>query len=125
MSWHRIRRRVKGQPDPELYEQKKRELKELEKQEKEGKIDLYFRFTPYKKLWEKQKEWEQKGLKIFFLPTYSPQLNKIEILWRFIKYEWLRPSAYGSYLSLVKAVEGVKPRYVRNETFILKFHNFS
>ena len=30
MSWHRIRRRVKGQPDPELYEQKKRELKEFQ-----------------------------------------------------------------------------------------------
>ncbi|MDR1180459.1 MAG: transposase, partial [Bacteroidales bacterium] len=25
----------------------------------------------------------------FFLPPYSPELNKIEILWRFIKYKWL------------------------------------
>lgn len=60
-----------------------------------------------KKLWKKQKQWEKKGLKIFFLPTYSPQLNKIEILWRFIKYKWLEPSAYGSYFNLVKAVEDV------------------
>jgi transposase len=188
MGWYRLRKRVRGKPEPKLYEQKKEELKELEKQEREGKIDLYycdesgFSLVPYlpyawqekgqkievessiskrlnvlgflkkdnslesyvfegtinseiiiacidklsenleketilvmdnasihrsKKLEYKQKEWSKKGLKIFFLPTYSPQLNKIEILWRFIKYKWLEPSAYGSYLNLVKAVEDV------------------
>jgi transposase len=30
-------------------------------------------------------EWEAKGLTLFFLPTYSPELNLIEILWRFMK----------------------------------------
>jgi transposase len=25
----------------------------------------------------------------YFLPPYSPELNRIEILWRKIKYEWL------------------------------------
>ena len=34
-------------------------------------------------------EWQEQGLYIFFLPTYSPHLNPIEILWRKIKYEWL------------------------------------
>nr|WP_246556406.1 IS630 family transposase [Desulfonema magnum] len=34
-------------------------------------------------------EWHKKGLNIKFLPTYSPELNLIEILWRKIKYEWL------------------------------------
>lgn len=33
--------------------------------------------------------WEQQGLYLFFLPTYSPHLNLIETLWRKIKYEWL------------------------------------
>ncbi|MFM2304043.1 MAG: hypothetical protein RLZZ135_1453 [Cyanobacteriota bacterium] len=28
---------------------------------------------------EKQLEWKEKGLTIFFLPTYSPELNIIEI----------------------------------------------
>jgi len=41
------------------------------------------------------------------LPTYSPQLNIIEILWRFIKYSWLNTDAYESWKSLVKAVEDV------------------
>ena len=38
--------------------------------------------------------WKTKGLEIFYLPTYSPELNLIEILWRFIKYEWIEFSAY-------------------------------
>ena len=29
--------------------------------------------------------WAAQGLTLFFLPTYSPDLNHIEILWRFCK----------------------------------------
>lgn len=32
---------------------------------------------------------EQKGLKLYFLPPYSPELNRIEKLWHKIKYELL------------------------------------
>jgi len=55
----------------------------------------------------KQEEWEKKALTIFYLPTYSPELNIIEIWWRFLKYEWLNIDAYESWKSLVKAVEDV------------------
>ncbi len=41
--------------------------------------------------------WKDKGLHIYRLPTYSPELNIIEIVWRKIKYEWLPFSAYESY----------------------------
>ncbi len=57
-----------------------------------------------------------KRLEIFFLPTYSPELNIIEILWRFIKYQWLETNAYESYSALVKAVEDL----VRNIQLILR-----
>ncbi|WP_431733784.1 transposase [Chondrinema litorale] len=30
---------------------------------------------------EKLVEWRQKGLYLQFIPAYSPELNKIEILW--------------------------------------------
>ena len=30
---------------------------------------------------------EQKGLKLYFLPTYSPELNRIEKFWHKMKYE--------------------------------------
>ncbi len=36
--------------------------------------------------WELLKE---KGLQCYFLPPYSPELNRIEVLWRKMKYEWL------------------------------------
>ena len=53
------------------------------------------------------KRWKAKGLIIKPLPAYSPQLNLIEILWRFIKYYWLPFSAYGSFKKLVNAVTKV------------------
>ena len=35
---------------------------------------------------KKINQWRKKKMEIFWLPTYSPQLNIIEILWRFMKY---------------------------------------
>jgi transposase len=43
---------------------------------------------------EKREEWRERNLSIFELPSYSPELNLIEILWRFIKYEWIEIDAY-------------------------------
>ena len=31
----------------------------------------------------------QKGLTLYFLPPYSPELNRIEKLWHKMKYEWM------------------------------------
>jgi len=39
---------------------------------------------------KKRKEWAKKGLYLFYLPPYSPELNRIEILWRQAKYFWRR-----------------------------------
>jgi transposase len=52
-------------------------------------------------------KWEQEGLLVFYLPEYSPELNLIEILGRFIKYEWIEFWAYTSFDHLVQYVEGV------------------
>lgn len=51
--------------------------------------------------------WEQKGLLLYFLPAYAPELNLIEILWRFIKYCWLPFSAYLNFEALVIGVEAI------------------
>ena len=60
-------------------------------------------------------DWADKGLIIKYLPTYSPELNIIEILWRFIKYEWLPLSAYQNYKQLKqelqKVLDGVGSQY--------------
>lgn len=49
---------------------------------------------------EKIEEWKSKNLFVKFLPAYSPELNLIEILWRFIKYHWLSLEAYKNVKSL-------------------------
>ena len=41
--------------------------------------------------------WKKEGIEIFYLPTYSPELNLIEILWKKIKYEWFVPKDYESW----------------------------
>ena len=52
-------------------------------------------------------KWEAKGLHVKYLPTYSPELNLIEILWRFIKYSWLPLSAYLSFKNLKDDLQNV------------------
>lgn len=51
---------------------------------------------------DKMKEWENKGLHVFFLPPYSPHLNLIETLWRKIKHKWLKIKDYRSKNTLKK-----------------------
>lgn len=52
-------------------------------------------------------KWKDKGLTILNIPPYSPELNKIEILWRKIKYEWLDFSAYDSFQSLKDSLNDI------------------
>jgi transposase len=53
---------------------------------------------------EKLKQWQQQNLFIFFLPKYCPHMNKIEMLWRKVKYEWLQPKDYTSLPILKEAL---------------------
>ena len=64
-------------------------------------------------------EWKHRQIEIFYLPSYSPQLNLIEILWRFIKYEWLPLSAYKCWQSLVDFVEKVLREF--GENYVINF----
>lgn len=48
----------------------------------------------------KIRQWKEQDLFIFFLSPYSPELNKIEILWRFIKYKWLPFDAFLNFNNL-------------------------
>jgi len=70
-------------------------------------------------IYHKLEEWKQRNIEIFKLPSYSPQLNLIEILWRFIKYEWIEISAYRSWQSLVKYVEKVLKEF--GENYVINF----
>ena len=64
-------------------------------------------------------EWKQRQVEIFYLPSYSPQLNLIKILWRFIKYEWIPISAYKCWQNLVDYVEKVLREFGQN--YVINF----
>jgi len=69
---------------------------------------------------DKLKEWEEKGLFIFHLPPYSPHLNLIEILWRKMKLEWLKPENYQSKEALHFGINEILTNY-NNEEFKINF----
>ncbi|NJL64005.1 MAG: IS630 family transposase [Methylacidiphilales bacterium] len=49
----------------------------------------------------------------------SPELNLIEILWRFIKYEWIEIDAYKSWETFVISVEKILKEF--GENFVINF----
>ena len=53
---------------------------------------------------DKLDDWMACGVGLHYLPTYSPELNLVEILWRNVKYHWLPLSSCLSYDNLKKSV---------------------
>ncbi len=68
---------------------------------------------------DKLEEWKHRNIEFFELPSYSPELNLIEMLWRFIKYEWIEISAYRSWQSLVDCIEGVLREF--GDEYVINF----
>jgi len=66
-------------------------------------------------------EWADKGLFIYSLPKYSPELNKIEILWREMKYKWLPEFIYDSFEKLKKSVEKILITYNADNGYVINF----
>ena len=68
-------------------------------------------------------DWEAAGLTLFFLPTYSPELNRIEIMWRCYKHQWLPFAAYRNIKSrqynLRKTLNEVGSKWEINFTWLL------
>ena len=53
------------------------------------------------------KHWHAQNVFPYFLPTYSPELNAIEMLWKKIKYSWLSFDAYECFEKLKDSVEEI------------------
>lgn len=64
-------------------------------------------------------EWQTQGLYVFFLPKYSPHLNRIERVWKQVKYSWLKAEDYLSFDNLKQAVMRILAEF--GTTFILNF----
>jgi len=200
MNWHRMRRDVKGEPNPIEYQEKQAQLEELKQLDDRGKINLYYldetgfclipcipygwqnigeylaipshrsrrlnvlgilnrnnhleAYISYQSItsdviinWidtffstvnkptvivvdqssihtsdtilDKLEEWFERQITIFQLPSYSPQLNLIEILWRFIKYEWIEIDAYSSWENFVTSIERILREF--GKSYVINF----
>lgn len=51
--------------------------------------------------------WRSQGLMIQYIPAYCPELNRIECLWKHIKYHWLQPADFLTASSLKDALVSV------------------
>lgn len=56
---------------------------------------------------EKQAQWKKKGVRLLFLPPYCPHLNRIETVWKHVKYRWLTPTDYADFATLTKSVTDI------------------
>jgi transposase len=56
---------------------------------------------------EKCAQWQQLGVEIFYLPTYSPHLNRIETFWRKCKYEWFLPQDFTSWAAVTHKIDHI------------------
>lgn len=67
---------------------------------------------------QKVKQWQDQDLYIFFLPAYSPELNKIELLWKKINYQGLDFDAYLSWQNLQQQLnlvrDNIGSKYILN-----------
>ncbi len=57
-----------------------------------------------RKVKERFRDWQARGLYIFYLPPYSPHLNIAERLWKELKSRWLKPADYSSAENLFYTV---------------------
>ena len=61
-----------------------------------------------KKFRDKLTDWAlEKHMIVCYLPTYSPELNLIEILWRKVKYVWLNLQSIMSFSEFQKELKRV------------------
>lgn len=71
---------------------------------------------------EKIKDWEEQGLRVFFLPKYSPHLNLIETLWRMMKYRWIEYENISDDQQLLDVVNEILSNFGTKYTVDFKEH---
>ena len=71
---------------------------------------------------KEQKKWEKLGLLTFFLPTYSPEMNRIEEQWLHLKRGELQARVYEDEYELVEGIiEGMNNRGKKNNYEVERF----
>ena len=70
-----------------------------------GPITLVLDNARYQKCALVQDLAKQLGIELLYLPSYSPNLNLIERVWRFVKAECLRSRYYAGYEEFTAAIQ--------------------
>lgn len=78
-----------------------------------------------KQIKERIEFWQQRGLFIFYLPTYSPHLNMAETVWRKLKYEWLAPTDYNDKEQLRWSVKQILNEFGKSLRINFSDSNYS
>ena len=81
MSWHRMRKICGGRPNSQEYQDKKDKLIDLQKLDKEGKIDLYYLDeTGFSLLTNVPYGWQKIGEYVGIKSSKSKRLNVLGIM---------------------------------------------
>jgi len=64
-------------------------------------------------------QWVKRGLIIKYLPPYSPELNLMEILWRFMKYYWVPFAAYYVFARFALSYRRYSATFLERTTALL------
>ncbi|MDM9582982.1 transposase [Nostoc sp. GT001] len=71
---------------------------------------------------QQHQRWQQQGLYIFFLPPYSPQMNRIEDEWLHLKRDELAGRVFDDEYELAIAIiEGIENRAVQGQYQVERF----
>ena len=54
-----------------------------------------------------RRRWRKLGVRIFRLPPYSPELNRIEMLWKRLKYQWMPSDAWQSFEDMLACAKAI------------------
>lgn len=68
---------------------------------------------------QKASIWRERGLFLQYITAYSLELNLIEILWKQMKYFWLKPKDYLSIETLENAIIHILSQY--GEKYVVNF----
>ena len=89
----------------------------LEKIKKEVKVQIFIFLdnAAYQKCQKVKDKAKELNIILKYLPTYSPNLNLIERLWKFIKNQYLYSIYYEKYTDFKNTLsEGINNSYIRH-----------
>lgn len=71
-----------------------------------------------------QQRWAERGLHLYYLPAYSPELNSIERLWKKVKYQLMPANAWERFTTLLQTLT-TKLRELGEVTYMPSLHRYA